>query len=144
MKQWTKHLKMLEKLLLLWVNEKWFTGDNISEIIICDKAKLLIDDLLKITIGISDADMKTFKASRWWFDTFLKKEKSHTDNVMSHEGAAWCWKDISRTLNWMYYYVNIFGCVEEINSIYITYYGKIWFGVQILGFHFFSFFFRTD
>lgn len=55
---------MLEKLLLLWVNEKWFTGDNISEIIICDKAKLLIDDLLKITIGISDADMKTFKASR--------------------------------------------------------------------------------
>ena len=40
-------LEEMEKLLLLFVNKKEFSGDNLSEDAICAKAKLLNEDLIK-------------------------------------------------------------------------------------------------
>lgn len=37
----------MEKLLLIWINEKQLAGDSISESIIYEKAKELHEDLLK-------------------------------------------------------------------------------------------------
>lgn len=44
-KQKTQTSKDVEK--LIWINEKWLAGGSISEIIICEIARLLPDDLIK-------------------------------------------------------------------------------------------------
>ncbi|XP_023239813.1 major centromere autoantigen B-like [Centruroides sculpturatus] len=62
LKQRFKVLDEVEKLLLIWINEKQLTGDSVSEAIICGKAKNLYNDLLTQTPGIS-ADRQDFKAS---------------------------------------------------------------------------------
>ncbi|XP_023235464.1 major centromere autoantigen B-like [Centruroides sculpturatus] len=63
LKQRSKVLDEVEKLLLIWINEKQFAGDSVSEAIICEKAKNLYNDVLT-QIPSTSADRQDFKASR--------------------------------------------------------------------------------
>jgi len=73
----------VEKLLMVWINEKQLAGDNVSEDIICEKARLLYSDITRDTPGSSAEE---FKASKGWFDNFKKRTGIH--NVVRHEEAA--------------------------------------------------------
>ena len=44
-------MEEVEKLLLIWINEKELYGDSISEGIICEKALCMHGELLKETPG---------------------------------------------------------------------------------------------
>ena len=78
-------MEEMEKLLCIWINEKQLIGDVISETIICEKAKVLHDDLVK---GMPDtsAQKEEFKASRGWFENFKKRTGIHS--VVMHGEAA--------------------------------------------------------
>ncbi|XP_016070266.1 PREDICTED: tigger transposable element-derived protein 1-like [Miniopterus natalensis] len=84
-KQRPQAIEEVEKLLLVWINEKQLAGDSISEAMICEKAKRLHADLLKDTPGTS-AQSGSFKASRGWFDKFKKRSGIHS--VVRHGEAA--------------------------------------------------------
>jgi len=84
-------IEQVEKLLLVWINEKQLAGDSISEAIICEKAKRLHDDLKQDTPGTSDSKSDEFKASRGWFDRFKKRSGIHS--VVRHGEAASSNKD---------------------------------------------------
>ena len=77
----SKNMEEMEKLLLVWINEKQLAGDVITEAIICEKAKALHDDLVK-----DMTQKEEFKASRGWFDNFKKQSGIH--NVAMHGEAA--------------------------------------------------------
>ncbi|XP_076069180.1 putative CENPB DNA-binding domain-containing protein 1 [Oratosquilla oratoria] len=70
-------IEQMEKLLLVWINEKQLAGDSISETIMCEKAKRLHDDLKRDSPGTS-AQTDKFKASRGWFDQFKKRSSIHS------------------------------------------------------------------
>jgi hypothetical protein len=53
----------VEKLLIVWINEKQLAGDSVSETIICEKVKLLYTDITRHTPGSSAEE---FKASKGW------------------------------------------------------------------------------
>ncbi|XP_069179830.1 tigger transposable element-derived protein 1-like [Procambarus clarkii] len=84
-KQRPQILEEVEKLLLIWIHDKELRGDSVSEAIICEKARVLHDDLLKNTPATSDADTKEFKASRGWFEKF---RRSGIHSVTRHGEAA--------------------------------------------------------
>lgn len=83
-KQRTQVIEEVEKLLLVWLNEKQLAGDSVSEGLICEKARHLHDDLSKTIPGTSEA--QEFKASRGWFEKFKKRTGLH--NVIRHGEAA--------------------------------------------------------
>ena len=85
-KQRPKLLEDVEKLLMLWINDKQLAGDSISEPIICAKAKALYLDLVKKTPGTTSEDEDAFKASRGWFENFRKRTGIHS--VARHGEAA--------------------------------------------------------
>ena len=62
-KQRSQTIEVVEKLLLIWINEKMLAGDSVSEGIICEKARRLHEDLVKKYPGTS-ADTDIFQASR--------------------------------------------------------------------------------
>lgn len=66
----------MEKLLLLWINEKQLAGDIISERITYEKAKQLHSDIKKHTPGIS-AESDKFTGSRG-FVKFRKRTVIHS------------------------------------------------------------------
>ena len=78
-------MEEMEKLLCIWINEKQLTGDVISETMICEKAKVLHDDLVK---GMPDtsAQKEEFEASRGWFENF--KKRTGILSVVMHGEAA--------------------------------------------------------
>ncbi|XP_067135000.1 tigger transposable element-derived protein 1-like [Centruroides vittatus] len=85
-KQRPQILEEVEKLLLIFINEKQLRGDSISETFICEKALEIYDDLVKKTPGTSTSAF-VFKASRGWFENF--KNRSGIHNVVRHgEGAS--------------------------------------------------------
>uniref|UniRef100_UPI00358EFACF tigger transposable element-derived protein 1-like n=1 Tax=Myxine glutinosa TaxID=7769 RepID=UPI00358EFACF len=86
----SKFMEEMEKLLLVWINEKQLVGAAISEGIICEKAKLLHGDLIKDLPG-SSADGDEFKASRGWFEKFKRRSGIHS--VVMHGEAASSNKD---------------------------------------------------
>uniref|UniRef100_UPI00358F173F tigger transposable element-derived protein 1-like n=1 Tax=Myxine glutinosa TaxID=7769 RepID=UPI00358F173F len=86
----SKFMEEMEKLLLVWINEKQLVGAAISEGIICEKAKLLHGDLIKDLPG-SSADDDEFKASRGWFEKFKRRSGIHS--VVMHGEAASSNKD---------------------------------------------------
>ena len=45
-KQRSQTLEEVEKLLLIWINEKQLASDSVSEVIICEKARHLHEDLM--------------------------------------------------------------------------------------------------
>ncbi|XP_023575288.1 tigger transposable element-derived protein 1-like isoform X2 [Octodon degus] len=71
-KQRTQVLEEVEKLLLVWLDEKQQAGDSVSEAMICEKARKLHSDLLQENPSTSSTSDK-FKASRGWFDKFRKR-----------------------------------------------------------------------
>ena len=57
---------------MVWINEKQLAGDSVSEVIICEKARLLYRDITRDTPGSSAEE---FKASNGWFDNFKKENR---------------------------------------------------------------------
>lgn len=79
----------MERLLLLWIKEKEFAGDSVSESIICEKASTIFNDLKRDaaeTEGESSQGCEEFKASRGWFDNFKKRTGIHS--VIRHGEAS--------------------------------------------------------
>nr|XP_020452715.1 tigger transposable element-derived protein 1 [Monopterus albus] len=85
-KQRPRVLEDVEKLLLVWINEKQLGGDTVSENIICEKAKALYTDLVSKLPGTSTENEEGFKASRGWFDNFKRRSGIHS--VVRHREAA--------------------------------------------------------
>ncbi|XP_069822087.1 tigger transposable element-derived protein 1-like [Dendropsophus ebraccatus] len=77
-KQRPRVLEDVEKLLLLWINEKQLAGDTVTENIICEKAKILYTDLVSRLPYTSAENEESFKASRGWFDNFKKRSGIHS------------------------------------------------------------------
>jgi len=73
----------VEKLLMVWINEKQLADDNVSGAIICEKAALLYSDITRDTPGSS---AEKFKASKGWFENFKKRKGVHS--VVRHGEAA--------------------------------------------------------
>jgi len=61
----------MEKLLMVWINEKQLAGDSVSEAIICVKARRLYSDFTQDTYG---SRAEEFKARKGWFDNFKREE----------------------------------------------------------------------
>jgi hypothetical protein len=72
----------MEKLLMVGVTEKQIQGDKctLTQSIICKKARAIYGDLLKQTPRTStdEASEDLFKASRGWFDNFMKRTSVHS------------------------------------------------------------------
>jgi Mor family transcriptional regulator len=85
-KQWPRILEDVEKLLLVWINEKQLAGDTVTENLICEKAKALYADLVSKLPGKSTENEEGFKASRGWFDNFKRRSGIHS--VVRHGEAA--------------------------------------------------------
>ena len=64
-KQWPCVLEDVEKLLLVWINEKQLAGDTVTENFIWEKAKALYTDLVSKLPG-TPTENKGCKAR--WFD----------------------------------------------------------------------------
>lgn len=78
-------LEEMEKLLLIWMEEKQRAGDTVTEAAICEKAKALHADFVQQEPGTS-AEPEVFKASRGWFERF--KTRSGIHSVVRHGEAA--------------------------------------------------------
>nr|XP_020646629.1 tigger transposable element-derived protein 1-like isoform X3 [Pogona vitticeps]XP_020646630.1 tigger transposable element-derived protein 1-like isoform X3 [Pogona vitticeps] len=78
-------LEEVEKLLLIWMQEKQHSGDTVTEDVICEKAKALYADLVQQEPGTS-AEPEDFKARRGWFEHF--KTRSGIHSVVRHGEAA--------------------------------------------------------
>uniref|UniRef100_A0A1I8PHF3 HTH CENPB-type domain-containing protein n=1 Tax=Stomoxys calcitrans TaxID=35570 RepID=A0A1I8PHF3_STOCA len=75
--QRSRILDDVEKLLLIWINEKQMQGDSISQNIICEKAKSIFADLVERTPGSSAVREEVFKASKGWVENFKKRTGIH-------------------------------------------------------------------
>lgn len=64
-------LDEVEKLLLIWLNEKQSRGENININTVCEKAKLIFDNLTKDTPSTTGEE--DFKGSRGWFQKFKRR-----------------------------------------------------------------------
>ena len=60
-KQWPYVLEGVEKLLLVWINEKQLAGDTVTENFICEKAKALYTDLVGKRPDTSTENEEGFK-----------------------------------------------------------------------------------
>nr|XP_053637938.1 tigger transposable element-derived protein 1-like [Cherax quadricarinatus] len=78
-------LEDVEKLLLVWMNEKQLAGDSLMTSIICEKARQLHDDLVK-KLPTTSTNICEFKASKGWFERF--KNRSGIHSVTRHGEAA--------------------------------------------------------
>ncbi|XP_051783832.1 uncharacterized protein LOC114652508 isoform X2 [Erpetoichthys calabaricus] len=84
-KQRPQVLEEVEKLLLVWLNEKELAGDIVSEAMLCEKARRIHGDLLQYYTSTS-GEGEEFKASRGWFEKFRKRSGIHS--VVRHGEAA--------------------------------------------------------
>nr|XP_033807654.1 tigger transposable element-derived protein 1-like [Geotrypetes seraphini] len=71
-------LEDVEKLLLVWLNEKQLAGDIVTENIICEKAKALYTDLVARRPAVPAGNEEGFKASRGWFYNFKRRSGIHS------------------------------------------------------------------
>ncbi|GCC41489.1 hypothetical protein chiPu_0025036 [Chiloscyllium punctatum] len=85
-KQRPKLLDEVEKLLLVWINQKKLAGDSVNETIICEEALHIHRDLLATLPSTSTASVEEFKVSRGWFDKFRQRTGIHS--VIRHGEAA--------------------------------------------------------
>ena len=76
-------VKEVEKLLIVWINEKQFAGDSVYEAINCEKAGLLYSAITRDNPGPSAEE---FKASKGRFDNCKKRTGIHS--VVRHGEAA--------------------------------------------------------
>ncbi|XP_026547967.1 tigger transposable element-derived protein 1-like, partial [Notechis scutatus] len=84
-KQRPQVLEEMEKLLLVWLNEKQLAGYTVSEAVIREKAKTIHGNLCQ-KYPSSSGESHEFKASREWFERFCKKNGTH--NIVRHGEAA--------------------------------------------------------
>jgi hypothetical protein len=70
-------LDEVERLLLVWINERQMAGDSLSESIICEKARDVNADLVKDKPSTSD-NGETFRASKGWFHNFKARTEVHS------------------------------------------------------------------
>lgn len=77
----SSEVEEVEKLLMIWINEKQLTGDSVSKAVICEKARHLYSDIKPDTPSVEE-----FKASRGWFANF--KKRTGIDSVIRHGEAA--------------------------------------------------------
>nr|XP_020634084.1 tigger transposable element-derived protein 1-like [Pogona vitticeps] len=78
-------LEEVEKLLVIWMEEKQCGGDTVTEAVICEKARALYTDLMAQQPGTS-AEPEDFKTSRGWFERFKARFGIH--RVVRHGEAA--------------------------------------------------------
>ncbi|XP_026550069.1 tigger transposable element-derived protein 1-like, partial [Notechis scutatus] len=84
-KQRPQVLEEMEKLLLVWLNEKQLAGYTVSEAVIREKARTIHGNLCQ-KYPSSSGESHEFKASREWFERFCKKNGTH--NIVRHGEAA--------------------------------------------------------
>uniref|UniRef100_A0A3Q2YW47 HTH CENPB-type domain-containing protein n=1 Tax=Hippocampus comes TaxID=109280 RepID=A0A3Q2YW47_HIPCM len=84
-KQRSQAIEEVEKLLLIWINEKQLAGDSVSEGIIAEKARQLHSDIIKRQPG-SSSSIDDFKTSHGWFEKF--KHCTGIHSVIRHGEAA--------------------------------------------------------
>lgn len=98
-KQRTKAIEEMEKLLFVWVDDRLIRGEGISERIISEKARQLHRDIVKTMPGAGDA--VEFKASRGWFEKFMKRREIYRSDTDSHTNNAdgFCVQDYLPELN---------------------------------------------
>ncbi|XP_028656937.1 tigger transposable element-derived protein 1-like [Erpetoichthys calabaricus] len=85
-KQRPQIIDEVEKLLLVYINEKQLEGASISEAFISEKALQIYEDLKKKTPQTSALSDFVFKASRGWFEKF--KHRTGIHSVIRHGEAA--------------------------------------------------------
>jgi len=64
----------VEKLLMVWINEKQLAGDNVSEVINCEKARLLYSDITRDTLVLVLKNLRLVKGGL----TILEREQGFT------------------------------------------------------------------
>nr|XP_023421853.1 tigger transposable element-derived protein 1 [Cavia porcellus] len=97
-------LDEVERLLLVWINERQAAGCNLSESIICEKARALNADLVKDNPSVSD-NGKTFRASKGWFHNF--KARTGVQSITRYGKAGRAGKRTAET------YVHHFGKMTQ-------------------------------
>ncbi|XP_031613593.2 tigger transposable element-derived protein 1-like [Oreochromis aureus] len=86
----------MERLLLVWIKDKGRTGDTLTEMIICEKASSIYNDLVSKAASDEQPTASTssqegpptppeFRASHGWFDRFKKRTGIHS--VVRHGEA---------------------------------------------------------
>ena len=75
-KQRLQVLEEVEKLLMIFINEKQLAGDSFSEEMICAKGLEMYNDLLKKDPSLI-VEGSDFKASRGWFEKFKRRSGIH-------------------------------------------------------------------
>jgi len=76
----------MEKLLMIWINERQMAGDTMTQEMICSKARMIYENLKKNVAGHSTAE-EEFRGSREWFEKFKRRSGIHS--VIRHgEGAS--------------------------------------------------------
>jgi transposase-like protein len=64
----------MEKLLMIWINERQMAGDTMTQEMICSKAKMIYENLKKNVAGHSTVEAEEeFKGSRGWFEKFKRR-----------------------------------------------------------------------
>jgi hypothetical protein len=72
----------MEKLLITWIKERQMKGDPVTQAMICEKARLIFDELQKKTPGTTSNKTEEFKESRGWFHRFKGRTGIHS--VLRH------------------------------------------------------------
>ncbi|XP_068247835.1 tigger transposable element-derived protein 1-like [Palaemon carinicauda] len=85
-------LEEMERLLLMWIEDKEFAGDMITEMIICENASAIYCDLKAAVSGgdagesSTDPTTEEFKVSSGWFKKF--KQRTGIHSVVQHGEAS--------------------------------------------------------
>lgn len=70
--------EQMEKLLIVWINEKQISGNKMTQKIVCEKARSLYSQLKKNSPRTSTTEEEEdFKASRGWFQNFKNRTGIH-------------------------------------------------------------------
>lgn len=89
-KQRPQVLEEVEKLVLIYANQRQSGGDGVSESVICLKAREVYDNLVKKDPSTKPEGFE-FRASRGWFDNFKRRSGIH--NIVRNGEAASSDKD---------------------------------------------------
>ena len=65
--------EQMETLLLVWINEKQMAVDSDSEVIICEKAKQLFEELGAKAPSTNTTPVKEFFGAKGWSTRFRKR-----------------------------------------------------------------------
>ncbi|XP_050079802.1 tigger transposable element-derived protein 2-like [Anopheles maculipalpis] len=63
----------VERLLLVWIDEKRLQGETVTQPIICEKAKRIFNELVEKMPLPSNGKVEAFKASNGWFERFKQR-----------------------------------------------------------------------